>query len=48
VDAHFFDGTAFYRTVTTHPDNQPDKTIKIDVIQGRRRRQAAGLRADRT
>ena len=34
VDAHFFDGTAFYRTVTTHPDNQPDKTIKIDVIQG--------------
>ena len=34
MDAHFFDGTAFYRTVTTHPDNQPDKTIKIDVIQG--------------
>ena len=34
VDAHFFDGTAFYRTVTTRPDNQPDKTIKIDVIQG--------------
>jgi peptidyl-prolyl cis-trans isomerase A (cyclophilin A) len=34
VDAHFFDGTAFYRTVTTRPDNQPDKTIKLDVIQG--------------
>jgi peptidyl-prolyl cis-trans isomerase A (cyclophilin A) len=31
---HFFDGTSFYRTVTTQPDNQPDKTIKIDVIQG--------------
>ena len=34
VDDHFFDGTSFYRTVTTRPDNQPDKTIKIDVIQG--------------
>ena len=34
VDEHFFDGTSFYRTVTTTPDNQPDKTIKIDVIQG--------------
>jgi peptidyl-prolyl cis-trans isomerase A (cyclophilin A) len=34
ADAHFFDGTAFYRTVTTRPDNQPDKAIKIDVIQG--------------
>jgi peptidyl-prolyl cis-trans isomerase A (cyclophilin A) len=34
VDDHFFDGTAFYRTVTTQPDNQPDKAIKIDVIQG--------------
>ena len=34
VADHFFDGTSFYRTVTTQPDNQPDKTIKIDVIQG--------------
>ncbi len=34
VDEHFFDGTSFYRTVTTAPDNQPDKAIKIDVIQG--------------
>ena len=34
VDEHFLDGTSFYRTVTTTPDNQPDKTVKIDVIQG--------------
>jgi peptidyl-prolyl cis-trans isomerase A (cyclophilin A) len=34
VADHFFDGTSFYRTVTTQPDNQPDKTVKIDVIQG--------------
>jgi len=34
VADHFFDGASFYRTVTTQPDNQPDKTIKIDVIQG--------------
>lgn len=27
-------GINFYRTVTTEPDNQPDKTVKIDVIQG--------------
>jgi peptidyl-prolyl cis-trans isomerase A (cyclophilin A) len=28
---------AFFRTVTTHPDNQPNKTrsVKIDVIQAR-------------
>lgn len=29
-----YNGTSFYRTVTTKPDNQPDKTVKIDVIQG--------------
>ena len=34
VDERFFDHTAFYRTVTTSPDNQPDKRVKIDVIQG--------------
>lgn len=34
VGAKAYDGTSFYRTVTTKPDNQPDKTIKIDVIQG--------------
>lgn len=27
-------GTRFYRTVTLEPDNQPDKTTKIEVIQG--------------
>ena len=27
-----FDGASFYRTVT--PDNQPDKVVKIEVIQG--------------
>jgi peptidyl-prolyl cis-trans isomerase A (cyclophilin A) len=29
----FYDGGAFFRTVTTHPDNQPHKRAKIDVIQ---------------
>lgn len=29
----FFDGGAFFRTVTTHPDNQPHKNVLIDVIQ---------------
>ena len=28
-----YDGGPFHRTVTTHPDNQPGKTVKIDVIQ---------------
>lgn len=27
-------GIMFYRTVTTQPDNQPDKDTKIDVVQG--------------
>lgn len=34
VKAKAYDGGTFYRTVTTEPDNQPDKTIKINVIQG--------------
>jgi peptidyl-prolyl cis-trans isomerase A (cyclophilin A) len=34
VDEGFFDHSFFYRTVTTTPDNQPNKTVKIDVIQG--------------
>jgi peptidyl-prolyl cis-trans isomerase A (cyclophilin A) len=34
VKRGFFDGGTFFRTVTTHPDNQPGKTAKIDVIQG--------------
>jgi peptidyl-prolyl cis-trans isomerase A (cyclophilin A) len=33
VKRGFFDGGAFFRTVTTHPDNQPHNTVKIDVIQ---------------
>ncbi len=33
VKRGFFDGGTFFRTVTTHPDNQPGKTVKIDVIQ---------------
>ena len=32
VDQHFYDDTAFYRTVRA--DNQPDNAVKIDVIQG--------------
>jgi len=34
VAAKAYDGGMFYRTVTTNPDNQPDKTVKINVIQG--------------
>jgi peptidyl-prolyl cis-trans isomerase A (cyclophilin A) len=33
VKRGFFDGGTFFRTVTTHPDNQPHNTVKIDVIQ---------------
>src|SRR5437763_17056789 len=31
VDAHFYDGGRFHRTVK--PDNQPDNAVKIEVIQ---------------
>jgi peptidyl-prolyl cis-trans isomerase A (cyclophilin A) len=33
VKRGFFDGGTFFRTVTTQPDNQPGKRVKIDVIQ---------------
>ena len=33
VDAGRYSGGAFHRTVTTSPDNQPGKAVKIDVIQ---------------
>jgi len=33
VDAGRYRGGAFHRTVTTSPDNQPGKTVKIDVVQ---------------
>ena len=32
ADAKFYDGGRFHRTVT--PTNQPDNTVKIEVIQG--------------
>ena len=32
VDTHLYDGTHFFRTVRM--DNQPDNTVKIEVIQG--------------
>ena len=32
VDAKHYNGGRFHRTVT--PDNQPDKKVKIEVIQG--------------
>jgi peptidyl-prolyl cis-trans isomerase A (cyclophilin A) len=38
VDAKYYDGGRFHRTVT--PTNQPDNKIKIEVIQ-------AGVRADK-
>ena len=34
VEAGRYTGGQFHRTVTLHPDNQPGKTIKIEVIQG--------------
>jgi peptidyl-prolyl cis-trans isomerase A (cyclophilin A) len=40
VDAGRYDGARFHRTVTTAPDNQPGKAIKIDVVQ-------AGVAADK-
>lgn len=33
VDGRFYDGGRFHRTVTTAPDNQPQNTVKIEVIQ---------------
>jgi len=33
VDAGRYAGGSFHRTVTTSPDNQPGKTVKIDVVQ---------------
>ncbi len=32
-----FDGGTFFRTVLTHPDNQPHNRVKIDVIQATNR-----------
>ena len=34
VDRGLYRGVTFYRTVTANPDNQPDKAVKIEVIQG--------------
>ena len=34
VETGLYDGAEFYRTVRLNPDNQPDNTIKIEVIQG--------------
>lgn len=34
VDADRYTGGQFHRTVTLHPDNQPNSTVKIEVIQG--------------
>lgn len=33
VDGGFYNGGRFHRTVKTHPDNQPNNTVKIEVIQ---------------
>jgi peptidyl-prolyl cis-trans isomerase A (cyclophilin A) len=33
VEAHLYDGGRFHRTVRTQPDNQPQNTVKIDVVQ---------------
>ncbi len=41
VDAGHYDGGRFHRTVKLNPDNQPNNTIKIEVIQ-------AGVNPDKT
>jgi peptidyl-prolyl cis-trans isomerase A (cyclophilin A) len=33
MDAAYFDGGRFHRTVKLNPDNQPSNTVKIEVIQ---------------
>lgn len=45
VHRHAYVGASFFRTVTTHPDNQPGKpaAVKIDVIQAGN---APGFKAD--
>jgi len=53
VDAGFYQGGRFYRTVRTAPDNQPDAGVKIDVVQGtidsaRRRDGFAAIPLERT
>lgn len=37
-----FDGGDFFRTVLTHPDNQPHNRVKIDVIQADNRPKFVG------
>ena len=34
VEAGHYTGGQFHRTVKLHPDNQPNNTVKIEVIQG--------------
>lgn len=34
VDTGRYTGGQFHRTVTLHPDNQPNSAVKIEVIQG--------------
>ena len=34
VDAGLYEGGLFHRTVKLKPDNQPNNTVKIEVIQG--------------
>ncbi len=34
VDAGHYNGGRFHRTVKLNPDNQPNNTVKIEVIQG--------------
>src|SRR6476646_6420627 len=33
VDAGYYTGGRFFRTVRTSPDNQPKTSVKIDVVQ---------------
>lgn len=53
VDEGLYDGGRFHRTVTVKPDNQPDQTVKIEVIQAaanaaRRKEYPAPIALERT
>jgi len=47
VDGQHYDGGRFHRTVTLHPDNQPNNTVKIEVIQAGPRVDESVAPADR-
>lgn len=47
MDAGYYDGGRFHRTVTVNPDNQPRNAVKIEVIQAGPRVNESILAAER-